>query len=99
VTLAEAIRIGAKRHPQAFGVSRLVDDHGSIIATCAGGAGLLVLNGENVNHVWWQLSRPEVACPKCGERKSLWVMIAHLNDVHRVTREWIADWLEPLELA
>jgi hypothetical protein len=100
MTFAEAIRIGAKRHPQAFGMNVDVSEFGKITATCAKGGASLMLHEEELSRHEWLLSHREAACPKCGcGPRTLWVMIAHLNDVHRVTREWIADWLEPLELA
>lgn len=39
-------------------------------------------------------------CPRCtnANERELSDLIVHLNDVHRVTREEVADWLETLDL-
>ena len=40
-----------------------------------------------------------VECISHGYQKDMGGMIAHLNDHHLWTRQQIADWLEPIELA
>lgn len=39
-----------------------------------------------------------VHCPECGSPRNLKETIIHLNDTHRMSREYIADWLESTDL-
>ena len=47
---------------------------------------------------WILLLNAPTVCPQCGQR-SAWLLIPHLNDRHRWTRERIADWVETIENA
>lgn len=46
----------------------------------------------------WAMIWQEVACPVCEGKWPGLKLIAHLNDVHRWTREVIADFVEEIEL-
>lgn len=96
--VANAMRLGAKKHPQAFGTFRQRTG-GKVVATCAIGAVLEVLKGQRLSEIgYWALfkvtmSRP---CPDLRCEKDSYC-ISHLNDDHRWTREQIADHIEILE--
>lgn len=105
--LSEAIRLGGMMRPQAFGVfyDRIID------GVCALGAALDVcgaLNKDNPidgkqNHFLaerFPIVKALHVCPQCGSKGHFHEMlIAHLNDTHRWTREQIADWVESIEHA
>ncbi len=82
--LARAIRHGCQLAPvQAF------DTYGSGDAACVTRAASL--GGFRATREDWYVPLPYPChCPSAG------VVLAHLNDVHRWTREQIADWLEAL---
>lgn len=91
--LSEAIRLGAMLKPQAFG--KLSDG----VGTCALGAA-----EDAVGMSWfaaWPLQHPAftAGCPACKYVPDVidQATPAHLNDVHRWTREQIADWVESIE--
>ena len=91
--LSEAIRLGAKLGPQAFG--KLHDENTQ--GTCAIGAAFQVLGEFRSEHQWCVAKIP-IRCPDCGrEKKKIYHIITHLNDHHRWSREAIADWVETLE--
>lgn len=99
--IAQAMRDGAAMGPQVFGT--LTDGHGS----CAIGSAML--GGEG--HIFgWRtedeflgLTRKGVPCPACRETHmvsgfvDIGTQVIELNNLHRWTREDIADWLEALE--
>lgn len=92
----EAIRLGAMFGPQAFG-----DSYGPNGALCANvGAGKAVgnLHGRTW-HVFPFAAVTDIPCPECGVNEHLLASIVavHLNDMHRWTRNQIADFIEPLE--
>jgi hypothetical protein len=104
MTLAQAMREGAKLRPQAF--YKLFFDGGS----CALGAALEAVFGmdsvrcplfwneidETLRSCLPQLPRLS-ACPECGTEFGTLRTVTHLNDEHRWTRERIADWVETVE--
>lgn len=93
--LSEAIREGAKRHPQIFGdLYNRVD--GAVVGSCALGAAMLMQRSFPL------LQSSRVTCPACMDPRihtRLDNIITHLNDNHRWTREAIADWVATLEPA
>jgi hypothetical protein len=97
--LSEAIRLGAMLHPQAFQSLRVIDmDTGAVVRTCALGAAEQA--GYNIERESAEESLQR--CPACPPVPFFWsvnMVIAHLNDDHRWTRERIADWVETLEPA
>lgn len=111
-SFSEAIREGAKLHPQGNG-ELMVNGY-----TCAIGAGLVAIGGPflayavmdssgdgSAAEVWYPyLSGPTPLCPERCEDIAAWDtsyelmdMLWHLNDDHEWTREAIADWLETEE--
>lgn len=104
--LSEAIRLGSMLKPQAF------DYYAFDGGTCALGAaaeacsidartvGQVDIARLSEQHEWSLEKFYEVPCPVCdvnhGDCDDENV-IAHLNDVHRWTRERIADWVETVE--
>jgi hypothetical protein len=97
--LSEAIRLGAMLHPQFFGHARLIGTAGEILATCAVGAaqeaGFIVHVADDGVRVTCPTPKPH--WPHCREPQRVLAMVTHLNDIHRWTRERIADWLETIE--
>jgi len=98
--LSEAIRLGAMLNPQGFGHNRIYGPDGTKF-TCALGAAeeagynfAGILTGPLVFH-------PPIKCPACAcyFYSEVPVMIVHLNDLHRWTREGIADWVATVEPA
>jgi hypothetical protein len=105
--LSEAIRAGARlRRKQAFGV--LLDSAGG---TCALGAaadavgGLdtetrLYRHGWKAPQEWHSLVKAGAKCPECGTPfKRLDDCIVHMNNVHKLRRNRIADFVATLEAA
>ena len=101
--LSMAIRVGATLRPQAFGP---VFENG---CSCALGAALEGSNvweyttkdfitlkvlielfgGSNIDPI------KDISCPVCFSEKPTYTVIGfHLNDLHKWTRETIADWVE-----
>ena len=103
--LSDAIRLGAMMKPQAFG--HLHDPLTK--GTCALGAahdamGLLRLTSAGyckaVPEVWEAaFDTVIVGCPECRMHHRKVMILTHLNDDHRWTRERIADWAEAIENA
>ena len=98
--LSEAIRVGSKMRPQAFG-SFYVKMPGEPKSGCVLGAAADGSGNSNLDillHELWPVIKHKVSCPACEQPISIIhkVMI-HLNDGHRWTREAIADWIEPFE--
>lgn len=90
--LSEAIRLGAAMKPQAFGSLHYNG------GTCAMGAvcdalgidyNCMKLPGEMVDFI-----ESMQKCPACGKVQVVYSVITHLNDMHRWTRERIADFVE-----
>jgi hypothetical protein len=50
-------------------------------------------------HEWRVVVSPSYQCPECHGTFVGVALIAHLNDVHRWTRERIAYWVQDVELA
>lgn len=108
--LSEAIRIGAMLKPQTF--TQFFDESSQgtcALGAALDTIGALDLTdifspAQNIalNTRW-----PEVMatttdrCPAdrclCGSFRDLFSAVTHLNDVHRWTREAIADWVEGIE--
>jgi hypothetical protein len=92
--LSEAIRLGAKMGPQAFGQLR----HQR--ATCALGAAAQAIGMRSVLILkeWPWLATTRDKCPECMLiNVPVLTIIPHLNDHHLWSRERIADWVETLE--
>lgn len=92
--LSEAIRLGALLHPQCFGSNYQYDPHdGHAVATCAIGAAHAAgfdIFGSTLS----ALARsPIFPCRKM----MLLDVITDLNDMHKWTREQIADWVASVE--
>src|SRR5688572_14543061 len=105
--LSEAIRLGAMLKPQGF---RALRDGGR---TCAYGAAYEAAGVpfEEWRKLPKDVAEARLAevfpiiptlfhpCPACG--LNFWIaagiVITHLNDTHRWTREQIADWVETIE--
>ena len=95
--IAEAMRLGAQMGPQAFGV--LFNNSGGACAVGAAiaGCGMTQRNNPRPFGEYFGVRPDVVVCPACGEHSALFNVIVCLNDVHRWTREDIADWLEAQE--
>lgn len=89
--LSEAIRLGAMMGKQAFGRA-----YGANGSACANGAAMQAVGGYSI-WVEWPWLRTDVTCPACKLSGTTGVAIAHLNDIHRWTREAIADWVATIE--
>ena len=104
MTLSEAIRAGAQMRPrQAF--YQLYDSASE--GTCALGAAaeaIGILDKENSSYTgkapveWKPVAKSRQRCPECRVRDDLQGCIRHLNNVHRWSREHIADWVHRKEL-
>jgi hypothetical protein len=98
--LSEAIRMNGMMKPQGFGGISIADPD----APCALGGALQSVGRQlpfvsepNYNFVRdiWPFLDEERDCPECGYTgHPMYVIIYHLNDVHRWTRAQIADWVE-----
>jgi len=107
MTLAAAIRAGARRRPQAIGV--YFDDTGSCVLGAAYEAVTEHPDPRAVptREVVAGLTQhfPELYasgghCPDCAKRyRRLRTLLSHLNDLHFWTREQIAAWLEERKAA
>jgi hypothetical protein len=97
--LSEAIRDGAKRRRQVYGVGS--KDEGS----CALGAAREAMTGTWFGNscviTWAGMTFPhfpnQQPCPACGIEKSFPGVVAHINDHHQWSREAIAEWVETIE--
>lgn len=108
--LSEAIRLGAMLRPQQAFRTLFDPETG---ASCALGAaaeamGLLdttqwnafVGTGKGPPEWKWIAERPYRRCPVgCARRDDVQELVIHLNNVHRWTRERIADWVATVEPA
>lgn len=101
-TFSEAIREGSKSGPQIFNELFTLEQNGS----CVMGAGMLALWKEDPEedlHCAMYSNFPymldsEGDCPACSDTNvRLDMLVMHLNDTHKYTRENIADWLEKEE--
>ena len=100
--LSEAISLGATMRPQAFGT--FLDADGR---TCAMGAALDAIgliktkryHYDDALDAWpWLESEAPVKCPVCHQFDGVWMIIAdHMNNLHRCTREAIAEWVATIE--
>ena len=96
MTLSTAIRLGSLLRPQGFSWFFTFDDK-----TCALGAALEAVGHTKEHHDFMRLPQhwPELtrrmACV-CGKEggSSLYHVIQHWNDVHRIRREAIAGLLD-----
>lgn len=105
--LSEAIFLGSKLIPQAFGqlydwawdnVTMKVHKHSS----CALGSAMDACGEERLFGIEerypWAYEAAPTPCPACSNVGSFAVgMIPHLNDTHRWSREKIADWVASIE--
>ena len=95
--LSEAIRLGSMLHPQGFGKFHAHNETHEIVASCALGAaedaGYSIMESYNRIDIF--------ACPRhgCGSCFiNLGELIVHMNDIHRMSRERIADHIESIEI-
>jgi hypothetical protein len=107
--LSEAIRRGAKMRPQNFGSFYDSNGTGTTCALGAAGEGFGILGaclknefgilrpiGDRVGAMFYDATHPS----PCGCIPIGWMLhnqIAHLNDVHKWSREAIAEWVEVIE--
>jgi hypothetical protein len=106
--LSELMHAGAKLHPQCKGDFAMFDDAGNVIATCAIGCMALAAdpfvdlkNDEGVYGVIEQATGVNLLDVAYYDRqKSLplaqWIW--QKNDIHKQSREFIADWLKSIAL-
>lgn len=87
--LSEAIRLGSMMKPQAFGAYHV--RHKSCALGAARDAGF----GKTQDDI----NAEALVCPVCDIQLQQMVMVVHLNDRHRWTRERIADWVDTIEPA
>lgn len=103
--LSEAIRLGAMLKPQGFGNEALFGK-----STCALGAAADAVNLPEELERYETLCTPfpivgdhVEACPAGAGCAAIWCgvtvlhMAYHLNDIHKWTRERIADWVATIE--
>jgi len=99
--LSEAIRIGSKLSPQAFG--ELAERRGTILARCVWGAAVAGAVSKGIDQQRhadevFPIVKHLVSCPACEHpTTTIHLTMIHLNDKHRWTREAIADWVEQFE--
>lgn len=105
--LSEAIRLGSTLKPQHYsgkaffitirnGFMYLRKTQCSCVLGAAIDAAGLRGNAIKKDKGWpreWGMTKPQ-DCPACEKRDTLGIVIIHLNDNHRWTRECIADWIE-----
>ncbi len=95
VKLSEAIRAGCKDSRQVHDVFFEGPDGRDTLAAAMVGSGFPSLA---YIHDFREAYKTELGksanCPECGALCNLEVILGHLNDVHRMPRENIADWLE-----
>jgi hypothetical protein len=109
-SFSEAIREGAKLRPQAFDVlfgnqATCAVGAGLEAMGCEMKEGYGMLNSDVALDTFKYLKAAQVECPVanniCGDhvrqQRALIDVIFDLNDVHRWTREMIADWVETEE--
>jgi hypothetical protein len=112
--LSEAIRLGSMLRPQGHRMlmsGGATCALGAALEAIGEDVWRLNFNGDSavdavVKRAGW--IDPEHVCPACGEKfdgrdetgeEDGFYVIAHLNDVHKWTREAIADWVEQIERA
>jgi hypothetical protein len=112
MTLAEAVRLGAAKRPQCYGLPFRYEQPG-ILGSCFAGAAYEGLTGQvdleyargsrvyDVLRAAFPIATREVICPVdgCGDSGPLLSAGAHLNDIHEWTREAIAAWVAEQEAA
>lgn len=108
IKLSEAMREGAKQHPQTHGHFFETDDENKVIATCALGAAFIGIGGDPA-----ALQSPDevvtTLSERCnvdfhseinddyarkGHRTLLWATIGRNDRGNGMPREAIADWLD-----
>ena len=107
--LSEAIKNGAKIRPQCYGGLFQIDGSeikSCALGAALEGAGLYtpseeeLLASTTLFNAWPELGGGDCLCPSKRhpsddtEEFHLEILIEHLNDTHRWTREQIAEWLE-----
>lgn len=105
--LSEAIRLGAKLHPQGFGGYSTYGSSGpASVHTCAIGAAFVaagLMNADTMTLNYLQITKvfPILGPDACNMDRPLRLQdyIVHLNDDLRMTREDIADDIEQIEIA
>ena len=103
--LAEAMREGAKRGPQVFqSWFGVVFDSSCAMGAALKGVGACEAFPMEAPSKLVQIFFPwvhegEVICPGCGvfQAHPGAVIAMHLNDLHKWSRERIADWVETIE--
>ena len=96
--LSDAIRIGSAMKPQAFGA---MFHNGGSCAVGAAWDGVRLNNGtmESLNGQGQLFTAlHERGCGVCQYHNPDGWAIPHMNDIHRMSREAIADWVESVEI-
>lgn len=106
--LSQAIRLGAKLRPQAFG-ALFVDGGSCSLGAAYEAVGYTVRNGQvivnsSVPRAWVKIAGGigKFDCPVtgCNQQRDLVLgLVTHLNDRHHWTRERIADFIELHEIS
>lgn len=113
--LSEAIRLGSTLNRQGFGNFRVYGGVNGVRTCAIGAAlaaiGVtelpnLISSEEEYRAIFYywpcMVTRQMISCPAAYciyPKDPLDVIIAHLNDLHRWTREQIADWVASIESA
>lgn len=106
--LSEAIILGASLHPQDFNVLGKIDHDNVLLSTCALGAAMEAISLSVVDALVFGIAplvdvypwlRLFGTCPQpsCQHSNHFYSIIAHLNDIHKWTREQIAEWVSTVE--
>jgi hypothetical protein len=91
MNLADAMRTGAARGPQAVGSFFRSDGGMCALGAAADACAILPVD---LARRFPELAIETIVCPVCLQVDSLWTTITALNDNHHWTREAIADWLD-----
>ena len=102
--LYEAIKLGAMLKPQGFGGGSATKNADE---TCAFGAARDAIGQWSKDcNIMWPVVASLTHCPDCKTKMNpkrcesgATVISVHLNDTHKWTREQIAEWLKPIEVA
>ena len=99
--LSEAIRLGSMLHPQHFGDMHGWETDGDkivIASSCALGAAMdagYLIDIKGLLDTYTICPACLVSAPPTGRVQAT---IVHLNELHKWTRERIADWIESIEM-
>lgn len=99
ISVSEAMLLGSMWKPQGFGIMMGGEK------TCAMGAAYEAVNltmNDQLPDEWRWLLSTYAFCPACPSsslpQQTMWgIIVRHLNDQHRWTREHIAEWIKTIE--